>query len=240
LYTLRHIYPDKPTSERLARGAWRLPWLAPGLCGVVAGMHALLAVSLYGALASDAGWFALFAVLASVLAAAAYGYCSVKKRLWRVAAGGGHALVHLALACLPALVATQLLGADGLPGAALVAVVSAAGGFALGGIAFGLYLVLAHPFAPGHANEVLACQAIPDHKNFLRLRFDAGGVTIFPIGVPRVPRAWAPAPDDEAEAPYLRPADGELTPVLIEAPVHIPDGRPKPAAQPVAATAGGS
>jgi len=240
LYTRKAIYPDKPTSERIARGAWRLPRLARDLCAVVAGMHVLLAVSLYGALSSNAGWFALFAVLALVLVGAAFGYCSVEGRVRRALAGGGHALAHIALACAPALVATEALGAEGILGGLLVAAATALSGFALGGVTFGSYLVLIHPIAPGHANEVLACQAIADHKNFLRLRLDADGVTIFPVGVPRVPRAWAPAPDGGTEAPYLRPTDRELEAQLIEAPVHVPDNRRVPGAEPVAAAAAGS
>ncbi len=233
-YALQTTYPDRAASRRIARGAWALPRLAPDLCAVVAGLHALLGVSLYAGLTSGDGWFALFALLALVLAAATFGYCSVVGRLRRALAAAGHAAAHLALACAPALVATQALGAEGLLGGLLVAAASAVSGFLLGGVAFGVYLILAHPFAPGHANEVLACQAIPDHKNFLRLRFGADGVTIFPVGIPRVPRAWAPAPEDGNEAPYLRPRDGTLEAQLIEEPVHVPDGRRKPVAGPVA------
>ena len=103
-----------------------------------------------------------------------------------------------------------------------VAILGAVAGYLAGGFVFGEYLIRSHRSAPKHANEVLACQGIADYKNFLRLRLDEKGLTIYPIGIDRVPRHWDPAPDGAAEEPWLRPVDRELEAELIEPPVHIP------------------
>ena len=72
---------------------------------------------------------------------------------------------------------------------------------------FGLYLFIWIRFFRRHANEGFSSMAIQDFKSFLRLRIDPDGVlTIFPIGLRKVPR-------DDDEAP--------LGPELIEAPIRI-------------------
>ena len=129
---------------------------------------------------------------------------------------------------MPAIVGDLVLGADGLVAGFVVALAFGAVGLTLGGVALGLYLVISLPFAPKHVKDVLACQAIPDYENFLRLRLDARGLTIYSIGIRRVPRKWAPAPEDRVDAPWLRPTDRVLEAELIEAPAdtgHAGDGR---------------
>jgi hypothetical protein len=220
---LRTTFPDAATSRRLSLGAWRLPALAPGLAALIGAVHAATGAAL------EAGWWLLWAVLAVALAAAMVAYCSTERPLRRALLGGGHGLVQAALATAPALL---------LDGAGLVALVTAATGALLGGLGFGLYLVIAHPYVGSAANESLASQAIPDFKGFLRLRVDAAGLTIFPVGVRRVPRTWEAAPDDPPDAPFLRPVDRPLEAELIEPPVHVPDDRRAPGVPVVAA--GGS
>ena len=62
-------------------------------------------------------------------------------------------------------------------------------GMLTAGCIFGLYLVICALIPPRypHINEAFSSQAIPDFKNFLRMRIDATGkLTLFPIGVRKV------------------------------------------------------
>lgn len=57
----------------------------------------------------------------------------------------------------------------------------------VGTLWLGLYLRLANLFG-GHAGDVLACQAVPHFKNFLRMRVDSRGtLEVFPAAIDRVP-----------------------------------------------------
>ena len=83
-----------------------------------------------------------------------------------------------------------------------------------------------------HRNDVFAVQSIVDYRNFLRMRIEKDGwLTIFPIGLARVPRQWRarvtmePSEEDasaEQARPLYEPGDYELLPHLIEAPIRVP------------------
>ncbi|CAN5549031.1 hypothetical protein BH20ACT19_BH20ACT19_12040 [soil metagenome] len=223
-YRLAACFPSARESKRMVWGAWRLSSLAPGLAVVLALTYALVGASLFAALVAGPGFFAAVAALGVAVLAALVVYSAAQGPLARFLLGAAHAAVHLALAAAPALIADVGLGADGAFAGLLVAAACAATGMTLGASVFGLYLVISHPFAPKHVNDVLACQGIPDYKNFLRLALDERGLTIYPIGIRRVPRAWAAAPRDGDEAPWLAPADGELRAELIEPPIEVPAG----------------
>lgn len=223
-YRLAMCFPAARESRRMVRGAWRLPLLAPGLAVAIALVYAPIGASLYAALDAGPGFFAAFAALGLALLLSLVVYSAAESKLGRVLLGAAHSAVHLSLAAVPALVAALGLGADGLLAGSVVTLASGAMGLTLGGVAFGLYLVVSHPFAPRHVNDVLSCQAIPDYKSFLRLRLDGRGLTIYPIGLRRVPRHWLPAPDDSDDAPWLRPTDRELEAELIEVPIEVPAG----------------
>jgi hypothetical protein len=216
-------WPDAQTSRRLSLGAWKLPVNSPGLAGLLGVVHGMVAAS------AAAGWWGVFGVLVALLVLGFYGYCGSQQKARKVLLGGGHGVAHAALATLPAVV---------LPGVWLPAVAGVASGFVLGGLLFGLYLVVTHPLVASSANESLASQAIPDWKGFLRIRVDASGLTIHPVGIQRVPRAWAADPDAAPDQPFLRPVDVPLRAQRIEGPVHIPDDR-APAPRPVPVTTAG-
>ena len=58
-------------------------------------------------------------------------------------------------------------------------------------------------------------------KGFLRLRIaEDGRLTVFPIGVKRVPRRWTPSPEVARKlGPLDRPED--FQPRLIDGPIHV-------------------
>ena len=225
-HRLAACFPTAPESKCMTWGAVKLPVLAPGLCLVIALLYALFGASLFAAFEAGAGLSVAVAAVGVVMLVSLVVYAAAETPLGKFLLGTAHAVVHLGLAAAPTIIADKWLDADGAVAGLLVGAASAATGLTLGGVAFGLYLVLSHPLAPRHANDVLSCQAIPDYKNFLRLRLDARGLTIYPVGIRGVPRAWEPAPDDGADAPWLRPVDRELAAELIEPPIEVSASRP--------------
>jgi hypothetical protein len=81
-----------------------------------------------------------------------------------------------------------------------------------GGMLWGLYWVLTGVVARMHAEDAFAALRIANYKNFLRLKLEPDKLTIYPLGIDRVP-----GPDDWLNAP--RRGDGMLpnNPKLIPA-----------------------
>jgi hypothetical protein len=63
-------------------------------------------------------------------------------------------------------------------------------GGSLGSMIMGLYLWLSNRILGAHTNETFSCQGSPDYKHFLRFHLTKDGLTIYPIGVKKVPRSW--------------------------------------------------
>lgn len=218
-YEQEACFPLREDSERLTKGARRLFRFAPGLCATIGGLYAAFAASLFAAIEVGPGWAAAAAAIGLTMLLSLYAFADAETAGGKWRRGTGHCLAHLVLAAVPVAVAALLGGADWL---ILPASAVAAGlGYLGGGFVFGEYLILMHRDAEKHANEVLACQGIPDYKNFLRLRLDEEGLTIYPIGIRQVPRRWQADPAGDAGDPWLRPAEGTLATELIEPPIRI-------------------
>ncbi|WP_420715156.1 metallophosphoesterase [Corallococcus sp. BB11-1] len=96
------------------------------------------------------------------------------------------------------------------------------GGFLVGPFITGIYLWLCVNFFGAHSNEAFGSLALPDWKNFLRMRIGKdGALTIYPVGLERVPRKWKPT-GAGPQAPAFDPDDPKATePFLIEPPIRI-------------------
>jgi hypothetical protein len=96
------------------------------------------------------------------------------------------------------------------------------GGWLVSGLIMGVYLLISLNGFKRHSNEAFSALRIEGWKHFLRLHVDRSGVlTIFPIGVARVPRQWV-RKGDGVHGPELAPAGGTaLSPVLIEPPIVV-------------------
>jgi hypothetical protein len=135
-----------------------------------------------------------------------------------------HSSLQLASVAGVMIAASWLSSAFGLGGmwslVAFLGLVGLLGG--LGGIV-GLSAYLWATNCLGfHGNEGYAPLHHQDLKHFLRLHIDADGVlTVYPIGVDRVPRKWTLCPDAPAHAPWFAPSGAEPEPHLIEKPITI-------------------
>ncbi|QQR42338.1 hypothetical protein JKA73_24895 [Myxococcus xanthus] len=154
---------------------------------------------------------------------------------WRWLAGGLHGSTHLLTAGLLTRAAATLVKQLGVgaPGSLRRDIASwlllFTSGFLVAPFLVGLYLISSLNVFGCHANEAFSSLAIPDWKCFLRLRIDASGLTIYPVGIRRVPRAWKRGANGRDPVWVPDPADTRATrPELIEKPIVIGPTRALP------------
>jgi hypothetical protein len=96
-------------------------------------------------------------------------------------------------------------------------------GSLIGPFLMGVYLLVSLNVFGRHSNEAFSSLRIEDYKNFLRLHIGPdGALTIFPLGIERVPRRWKATGATSAYDPQLEPDDPRSTPPhLIEPPVVV-------------------
>jgi hypothetical protein len=152
-------------------------------------------------------------------------------RLYRGVMGSIHGLIHAvatgglgwgaASLCLSMLT----LASGSIARLWLSAALVFGGGWLVGSFLMGCYLLVSLNVFGRHANEAFSSLKIPDWKHFLRLKIDAqGDLTIYPIGIRRVPRRWRPRPVG-ATGPERVPDDPQATdPELIEPPIRVTRG----------------
>jgi hypothetical protein len=106
---------------------------------------------------------------------------------------------------------------------ASAALIFPAGGI-VGAWILGVYLFVSLNVFRRHSNEAFSSLRIDGWKSFLRLHIDQrGDLTIYPIGIERVPRRWRPSGDLDPKSPLrMVPADGRATkPNLIDRPITV-------------------
>ena len=111
-----------------------------------------------------------------------------------------------------------------IAGVTLYSALMIAIGGVIGGMVFGLYWVLTSVIGRMHM-DAFSALGVRGYKNFLRMRIDKDKLTIFPIGLDKVPgrRGWRELRmDDDASGhnPLIRPKR-PLRPHLIEPPIEI-------------------
>jgi hypothetical protein len=155
-------------------------------------------------------------------------FTDARTKFQRVAGGFVHASAQLLGAFFIGWFSTLLAGKlgfayDSVQQLLLSAAALFAGGWVVGSCVMGVYLLVALNVFGFHHNEAFSSLAIEDWKNFLRMRIGPdGALTIYPVGIERVPRAWEPVPDARPVDARFRPAAGSGTPpVLIEPPVTV-------------------
>lgn len=143
---------------------------------------------------------------------------------YRWLAGGMHGTAHLLAAWLISFGAahvTDLLGVEGVLKVFLArAAINFALGWMVGSFIMGLYLLISLNVFGRHSTEAFSALAIEDHKCFLRLCIDDdGALTIHPLKIDSVPRAWRRYRSESEE----RELDEQAAKVE-RPPLWIPDG----------------
>jgi hypothetical protein len=156
---------------------------------------------------------------------------------YRIIMGGLHALAHISAAFLSAIVAVLFVNYISPTGSPLhipwfggfgfepdlrvplAILIVLALGFVVGSFIMGAYLLLSFNFFGRHGNEAFSSIGVEDFKNSVRLHInERGDLTIYPIGLRRVPRKWKPRTG--TTGPEMVPDDNRATePELIEPPI---------------------
>ena len=223
-------FPSADESRSLRNQIWRLPVTNPIFSATLGVFHALWAVLL-----TYSGPLATLWGLILVGGAALFTRSSAPTAQKARATGAGllHGLLHLAL---PLVVLSALTDRFGSLHPAWQAGVTFAEGWLIGGLLFGLWLMLTNRWAGWHGEEVFSAQAIPHWRCFLRLRIDACGLTIYPLGIRQSCTRWRLGAGIEmlrqagstwrlrtraASGPRFDPVD-PIRVELIEKPIVIP------------------
>jgi hypothetical protein len=211
-FVQRAVYPDEKTSARLTWRNFLFPLINPKAGWLYAFLYAMSAwlasasleaadiVDLPTALGAalnasvrdplNGMWLVLF--IGSFIF-----FTDSHIRSWRILGGAFHAILHLAAAFmvgwLALLITVKLIE---LPyGAVSQLLLSGLITFVLGGPAgtfiLGVYLFVSIRLFGRHGNEAFSSLRICDYKEWVRLRIRPDGtLTIFAIGIDRVPRRW--------------------------------------------------
>lgn len=242
-YELKKSFPEESVSKRLALRNFAFLFLNPWF-GILTGLFYLLTCWTVMAPVGQYGirqwWPAVRMALETSIAkpgavfwiALIWGgfllFTDTYVRWYRWVAGTLHGFVHVLCTFLIGWFATWVgMSYFGLEFGKPLQLLIAAGiiailGWIVGSVVMGMYLLISLNLFGRHANETFSALAIPDWKSFLRLRIDArGGLTIFPIGIQRVPRKWKPSGNPNAS--IFVPDDPKATaPHLIEKGIVIP------------------
>jgi hypothetical protein len=240
-FALRASYPNPLRSWWLSFGNLAFGWHNPAFGIVPAVMYlmtAWLVASAIGYQRPDGPLHALGLTVAAfatapgltlwlaALVAAFVGFNRAQSRTYRWLGGIAHAAVHWAcifhLGWSAVLLAQSLAPGTGFLQFVLAGAILFCGGWVVGSIVMGLYLLVSLNVFGRHGEEAFSAMRIQDYKNFLRMHVAADGtLTIHPIGIERVPRRWreqTPVPSGDP----ARLAPGEpLVPALIEPPIVL-------------------
>lgn len=170
-------------------------------------------------------------------------FTDTHSNLYRIFMGGLHGIAHVLAAFFSALICISLvddistlawrLNIPWLGGfrffldtrILLASILILISGFVFGSLIMGIYLLLSLNFFGRHGNEAFSSIGVEDWKHFLRLHVNENGdLTIYPIGIRRVPRKWKPR--EGTTGSELQPDDKNATePELIEPPIIMQRAR---------------
>jgi Calcineurin-like phosphoesterase len=152
-------------------------------------------------------------------------FTDTHSRLYRVLGGLAHSAAHFSamfyLGWGALDVAARWLDTDGILRAALAGAGTFAGGWVVGSIIMGVYLLVSVNVFGRHSEEAFSGLRIEDFKHFLRLHIGGDGrLTIWPVKIERVPRRWRDRRDDDLTMSRVVP-DEPLVAELIEPPIRL-------------------
>ncbi len=218
-FDLRSAYPPESTSRRLTWRNLLFPFINPKFGLAMGSLYFLLGYFW------NQGRGVLLGPLVLILVFILF---TDTHSIWyKRIAGTAHGLAHAAAAWTLLSLTRALVMSLGLTHPLALEAFNGSFMFATGGIVgpflMGLYLLISLNVFGRHSNEAFSALRIQDYKNFLRLHIAKdGSLTIFPIGIERVPRRWKAVAGATAFDPQLEPDDPASTPPhLIEPPVVV-------------------
>lgn len=241
-FELAQSYPTPTESRRLAWRNLLFPVLNPtfGLATALGYLLFAWAVFAQSGMSAPTSVSASLLMLArnqvalfwvALMLAGFYLFTDTHDKRFRISAGLLHALSHLACAFVlgwtGAYLAHLIFPQSPWGQLATTLVVVLVGGYFAGAFILGLYLLISLNLFGRHANEAFSSLRIQDYKCWLRLHVSPDGLSIYPIGLRRVPRRWTRANTGGAgeqpiERPMVEPDDARATtPSLIEPPVRL-------------------
>lgn len=243
-HVLRSSFPDVATSRRLAWKNLLFIVHSPSFGALTGLLYLLIGWNILGG--QDSYFIGSFgATVGEVVAAtlrspAAFTmivlaligfvvFTDTPRSWYRWAGGLTHGLAHVAAAVALAWLMGQVSSAAGWTFGNLghMSVTLAAlflGGWVVGSLVWGVYLLLSINLYGRHYNEAFSGLAIEDYKQFLRIVVGRdGALTIYPIGLDRVPRRWKEDPSAARDQPRYLPDDPDprTRPRLIEPPIVV-------------------
>ncbi|HEY9517296.1 MAG TPA: metallophosphoesterase [Gemmatimonadaceae bacterium] len=246
-YTVRSAFPTPRESRRLCWRNLLFQFINPKFGVITAILYTLLAwsvnvnVSIYGMPQyGDVAQVSLAAILQNqsavmwmaILCGGFVLFTEAHSRSFRWIAGTLHALTHLsAVFCLGWWATFFTVQSLGLPFGSIRQLLLAGTlifglGWLVGSLVMGLYFIIALNGFGRHTNEAFSSLRSPDWKSFLRMRVDATGVTIYPVGIRRVWKAWRINPGGPESPEWIpdyqapRRQHG-IEPALIESPIIV-------------------
>jgi Calcineurin-like phosphoesterase len=239
-FEVKATYPDMKRSARLAWGNLLFPFKNPRF-GIVPATFYLLTCWLVGSavdvavpttplralrLTLDAfGDHPGLALWTIGVVMCFLAFTDTHSRTYRAIGGLAHAVAHFVATFYvgwgAVVLAERLVPPDGFLRAVTAAGAIFAGGWVVGSLVVGLYLLISLNVFGRHSEEAFSGLRIEDYKHFLRLHIDRRGVlTIWPIKIERVPRRWrSREPADHTASHYV--PDSRLPVELIEPPIVV-------------------
>ncbi len=243
-HALRCSYPDITTSRRLAWKNLLFIRYSPTFGALTGLLYLLVGWNILGSLRGfQVGGFGvtveetLVAALSSpstfttiLIALLGFFVFTDTRKIWyRFAGGFSHAFAHLGAAVAIGWLMSQVAVAAQWPFGGLRHLIATlvalfVGGWIIGALIMGIYLLISINVFRRHYNEAFSGLSLQDYKQFLRICVGPDGVlTIYPIAIDRVPRRWREVEDAARDQPRFVPGDDRraTTPRLIEAPIVV-------------------
>ncbi len=233
-FEVRQEYPPREVSRRLSLRNLAFGWLNLRFGLVTAALYTVLSWlmpvpdlaelerGLGPALRHGMAQFSVqpsaIALVVGVLAAVGY-FTDSHRPLYKWGAGLLHGLAHLGAALGATALGLWISRALGVEDVVLRRTVtnaaSAAVGYVAGGAIMGAYLFVSVYVFRRHANEAFSSLKLEGWKNFLRMRVDAHGISLWALGMERMPTAWTDTP-----WPLPHEPDARARPAVIDR-VHV-------------------
>jgi hypothetical protein len=225
IYQHSAFFPKQEESRRMASRNLRFPADNFSFTALLAGLFALFAWSWHAGT-----WLSVLLLVVAYWAGIfLFADTSVKKRTQAQWVGGLHATLQVSLMVSTGLLSNWLVKANVLPDGLnwLAGLGLWAFGSGLSSLLMGLYLIACTRLIGNHETEAFSSFRGEGYKNFLRLHLTRERLTIYPIGLRKVPthKEWEYRPNVADGSPWYAPP-APLQPELIQAPIHIPNDKP--------------